>query len=99
MLLLQAVGIRSAYIFAILSSVLLVGLIVDEVLRFCTGRKEKVGFWGTYILTMIPFAVIGVEAVTTVRLCFSISFKTETSGVRYLYSPCWQVRLDTALYG
>jgi inosine/xanthosine triphosphate pyrophosphatase family protein len=66
MLLLQALHIRSAYIFAMIVTILLVGAIGDVAGKLVSGRRGKLSFGWSYILTMSGFVVLGVEAVTTV---------------------------------
>lgn len=62
MLLLQAVGIRSAYIYAIISGTLLVGVIGNEV---TSKTIRTVGFGWGYLATLPLFVLVAVEAVTT----------------------------------
>ncbi len=66
MLLLQSLGIRSAYLFAVLTGVSLMGLLSDEVLRALTGRSARVGFWYNYAVPLALYMIVAVEGITTV---------------------------------
>lgn len=68
MLFLQAVRLRTACVFAMITGVSLFAAMVNEAARF-GGRSRTVGFAATYPLTMVIFIAFGVEAVTTVRVC------------------------------
>ncbi|WVF71126.1 hypothetical protein IAT40_005923 [Kwoniella sp. CBS 6097] len=67
MLLMQALRIRSAYIFSFILSLLLVGGVGNELGALVSGgrRKEGMGIKMTYLLPMAGCMALAVEAVTT----------------------------------
>lgn len=67
MLLMQAYRIRSAYVFAIITFLLLVGAAGNEMARYQrVGRGFDVAWTGSYLIPLVGFVFIGVEAGTTV---------------------------------
>ena len=67
MLGLQALRIRSAYIFAVLTSFMMIGAMGNEAMSLLKGVRYKVGRVSGYILPLAGLMVLGVEAVTNVR--------------------------------
>lgn len=65
MLLLQYLGVRSAYLFAIFTCVQLVALVGNEV-GVAAGHTGRISFNWAYGFTMTGFAILGVEGLTTV---------------------------------
>lgn len=73
MLLLQAFRIRSAYIFAIMTGLLMIGAFGNELGRVeGIGKRAKldVAWIGGYVVPLIGFVCVGVEGVLTVRTNF-----------------------------
>lgn len=68
MLGLQALRIRSAYIFAVLTSFMMIGAMGNEAMSLLKGVRYKVGRVSGYILPLAGLMVLGVEAVTNVRI-------------------------------
>ncbi|WWC69875.1 uncharacterized protein I206_103818 [Kwoniella pini CBS 10737] len=67
MMLLQIANIRSAYLFAVLSSFLVIGNISNEILKLTgIGKKvEGMNIKSTYLIPLAGCTAIAVEAVTT----------------------------------
>ncbi|WWC62230.1 uncharacterized protein I303_104826 [Kwoniella dejecticola CBS 10117] len=67
MILLQIANIRSAYLFAFLSTLLVFGSFSNEVLRMLgIGSKvEGMNIKSTYLIPLVGFAALAVEAITT----------------------------------
>lgn len=64
-LLVQSMRVRSAYLFAGLASVLLLGAVGGEVTSLVTGRKG-IPFLGSYILPLTLLMALALEAYTSV---------------------------------
>lgn len=89
MLLLQAFGVRSAYLFAVFTSVQLISLVGNEV-GIASGRVGQVSFTWAYGFTMMAFAVLGVEGLTTVSDPTAFRHRL-TIGPGHFHSPDGQV--------
>ena len=66
MLLLQALKIRSAYLFACTTGIAVAIIMVNETTQFLHGRRNRVGFKAGYVLGFAGFIFFAVEAVTNV---------------------------------
>lgn len=86
MLLLQSFGIRSAYLFAVITVIQLISLLGNEAGRG-SGRKGLVSFSWAYGFTMTAFTALGVEGLTTVSEIISLvqSSHSLTPDPRYLH--------------
>ncbi|ORX35606.1 hypothetical protein BD324DRAFT_660481 [Kockovaella imperatae] len=66
MLILQSIQIRSAYVFAVLSGVLLIGLFTNTFYTRRSSRDSLLGLFEAYAPTLFLCMILGVEGLTTV---------------------------------
>lgn len=65
MLILQALRVRSAYLFAGLSCILLLGATATEAYKYFGGRSVRTSFAIAYIVPLSLLVILGMEAFTT----------------------------------
>lgn len=78
MLVLQAYQVRSAYVFALLSAIMLTGVVGSESAELAARVKipGRISFFSGYVLPMIAFVVLGVEGITAVGFLMLVSLLT-----------------------
>ncbi|KAK8864706.1 hypothetical protein IAR55_001960 [Kwoniella newhampshirensis] len=63
MLLLQALRVRSAYLFAFITGMFLVGAVMNELGRAAGGKKDGIALKSAYYLTTIGFMAFAIEGI------------------------------------
>jgi hypothetical protein len=95
-LILQAVGIKSAYLFSNVAFAGLVVMSINEIVAKMASKSGYVSFVPVYLLWNAMSIIFGVEAVTSVsprlHLCLLRSIPiTPRAVLRYLCTACWKV--------